>query len=60
MGLRIEDPDVERIPLHFDGASDPTGRQTIIGSLHFHATVQMDDAVPVLVVTERFHRQWEQ
>ena len=45
MGPRIQDPDVERIPLHFDGASDPAGRQTIIGGLHFHATVQVDPLI---------------
>src|SRR5215831_17853321 len=60
MHFRIEDTDVKRIPLNLDHLADPSRRNAVIGRLHFDASIQMHDAFAVLVVAERFQRQWKQ
>ena len=57
MGVRIENTDVQAIPLHLHEFPDPTWRQAVVSRLDFDATVQMYDAIAVLVVTERFDGQ---
>src|SRR5208337_5384583 len=53
-GAGMQDTHVQLIPLHFHGSPDPSRRQAVISSLDFHATVQMNDALSVLVIAERF------
>jgi hypothetical protein len=58
--VRMQDAHVQLIPLHFDQPPDPFRRQAVIGGLHFHATVQMHHPFSVLVIAERFQREWQQ
>ena len=60
VGVGMQDAHVQRIPLHLHGPPDPSWRQAVIGRLHLHATVQMNDAFSVLVVAEGFERQRQQ
>src|SRR2546425_572034 len=47
-GAGMQDAHVQLIPLHLHGPPDPSRRQAVIRGLHFHATVQMNDAFSVL------------
>ena len=47
---------MQLIPLHFDQPPIHTQQQAVVGSLHFHATIQMHHAFSVLVIAERFQR----
>jgi hypothetical protein len=60
VGVRMQDPHVQCVPLHLHGPPDPPGWQAVIGRLDFDATVQMHHALSVLVVTEGLERQREQ
>src|SRR5436309_15133207 len=60
VGFGIENTDVKRIALNVDELSNPAWRNAVIGRLDFDTTIQMDGALAVLVVTERFQRQWKQ
>src|SRR2546425_11562788 len=60
MCIRIENTDVQAIPLHVYHLPDPAWRQAIVSRLDFDATIQMHDPIAVLVVTERFDGQREQ
>src|SRR5271155_783674 len=59
-GAGMQDTHVQLIPLHLHRPPDPSRRQAVVGSLNFHATIQMNDAFSVLVVAEGFQRQGEQ
>src|SRR5215470_14899738 len=48
VGAGMQDAHVQRTPLHLHGTPDPSWRQAVIGSLHFHAAVQMYHAFSVL------------
>lgn len=52
VGTGIQDPHLRFIPLHLDGSPDPSGRNSVIGGGDFHAAVQVNDALSMLVVTE--------
>ena len=56
----MQDAHVQRIPLHFDESSDPSGRKAVVGRFDFHTAVEMNDAFSVLVVAEGFERQRKQ
>ena len=56
MRSRIEDTDVEPIPLRFHSLPDPSRRNTVVGGFYFNATVQMHRPVAILVITEWFNR----
>src|SRR5215831_11161590 len=58
--VRMQDAHVQLIPLHFDQPPDPSWWQAVVGGLHFDATIQMHHAFSVLVIAERFQRQWQQ
>src|SRR5690554_3336277 len=53
----IKNAHVRGIPLDVDELADPAWRRAVVGRLDFDTTVQMHDALTVLVVTERFDRQ---
>ena len=56
-GARVEEADVDVVPLHVDAAADPAGRRRVVGRGDFDATVEMHGAAAVLVVAERLERQ---
>ena len=58
--MGIEETDEESVPLHIDAAADPAGWGAIVGSLHFHAAVQVNGALAVLVVAEGLEGQGQQ
>src|SRR5688572_25055283 len=60
MRFRLENADVEFIPLHMDKPSDPAGRRTVVGRFDFDTTVQMHTTFAVLVIAKRLDRQWKQ
>ena len=49
----IENTDAKRIPLDVDELSNPTWRNAIVGGIDFDASIEMNCALAVLVVTER-------
>src|SRR5258708_6993304 len=55
--LRMQQPDVQAIPLHWNTPADPARRRAVIGRFDLHATIQMDRAFAVLVIAERL--QWQ-
>lgn len=56
VGLGIEQADEQIIPLHSHHAPDPARRCAVVGSFDFDATVEMDDALAVLVIAEGLKR----
>ena len=56
-GARVEEADVDVVPLNVDAASDPSGRRRVVGRGDLDATVQMHTAAAVLVVAERLDGQ---
>src|ERR1051326_3989338 len=60
VGFGIENADVKRIPLDVDELSNPAWWNAVIGRIHFDASIQMNGAFAVLVVTERLQWQWKQ
>ena len=54
VGVRMQDTHVQRVPLHLHRSPDPSWRQAVVGGFHFHATIQMNHALSVLVVAEGF------
>src|SRR5215510_12370290 len=57
VGAGMQDAHVQCVPLHLYGTSDPSWWQAVVGSLHFHATIQMDHTLSILVVAERLERK---
>ena len=57
VGVWMQDAHVQRVPLHLHGTPDPSWWQAVVGSLDFHAAIQMHHAFSVLVVAERFERK---
>src|SRR5215212_2920251 len=57
---RIQQPHVQPIPLHLYASPDPTRRRTVISCFYFHATIQMDHPLTVLIKAEGFEWQWQQ
>ena len=51
---------LQTIPLHLHAPADPARRRAVVGSLHFHAAIQMHRALAVLVIAERLERQRQQ
>ena len=49
-GPRIEQPYMPEIPLHLHASADPSRRRAVISGLDFHAAVQMNRALSILVV----------
>src|SRR5262245_43619391 len=58
VSCRIEDADVEGIPLYVDEPSDPP-RERLVGRVHFGTAVQMNRPLAVLVIAERLYGQWQ-
>ena len=59
-GLGIEQTYIQLIPLHPDDAADPARRCTVVSGFDLDATIQMHDALAVLVIAKRFQRQRQQ
>ena len=53
----VEDTDEELVPSHLHLATDPAGRQTIVGSLDLDTTIQVYDSSPILEIAKRL--QWQ-
>src|SRR5215813_4312016 len=49
VGFRIENANVQMIPLHFDKPADPSRWYAIESGVDFDATIQVNDALAVLV-----------
>ena len=60
LGRRMEQADVQVIPLDLDAASNPAGRRAVVGGLDFDAPIEMDRAGPVTVVTKGLERERSQ
>src|SRR5215469_10843232 len=60
VGMGVQDPHLRFVPLHVDRPADPTRWRAVIGGGNLDAAVQVNDTLPVLVVTERFERQRKQ
>src|SRR5215471_12319613 len=56
----IEDANKHLVPLGVDFLSNAAWRQAVVGGLHLDAAVWMHHPRAVLVITERFERQWKQ
>jgi hypothetical protein len=54
---RIDQPDVEIIPLHVDAPADPAGRRAVVSGVDFDAAIEMDRADTESVVAKRLERQ---
>src|SRR5579872_6027215 len=52
-GFGIEQADEHLVPLHAHHAADPARRGTVVRSFDFDATIQVDDALAVLVIAKR-------
>lgn len=56
-GDPVEQPHAPTVPLRRHRAADPAGRRVIVGAVDLDAAVQVNDAVAVPVVAERFDRE---
>ena len=56
-GLRIQESDVQVIPLHLEVPPDPAGRRAVVRRLHFDTAIEMDGARAEAVVPKRLQRQ---
>ena len=56
-GFRIEQTNIQLIPLHAQHPPDPAWRSAVVGGFDFDATIEMHDALAVLVIAERLQRQ---
>ena len=56
-GLRIEQADVQVVPLHLDALADPAGRRAVVRGVDFDAAIEMDGALAEAVVAKRLERQ---
>ena len=56
-GARIEQTHEHRVPLHMDLPPDPARRCSIVSRFDFDAAIEMNRALAILVVAERFQRQ---
>src|SRR6266536_240357 len=59
-GLRIEQTNIQLIPLHAQHAPDPARRCAIVGGFDFDAAILMYDSFAVLVIAEGFERERKQ
>src|SRR5215213_9956720 len=59
-GVRMEQTNIEAIPLHLHAPPDPTRRRTVVGRFNFHTTIQMDHPLTVLIKAKRLEWQWQQ
>src|SRR5690349_18405766 len=57
--FRIENPNVQMIPLYLDESADPPWWYAIESGVYFDATIKVDHPFAVLVITKRFNRQWK-
>src|SRR4051812_33453540 len=56
-GLRIQEPDVQVIPLHLQASADPAGRGAVVRRLDFDAAIEMDSARAEAVIPKRLQRE---
>jgi hypothetical protein len=56
-GARIEQADVTGVPLHGDVLAEPAGRRAVVAGVDLDAAIEMDRAVPELVIAKRLQRQ---
>ena len=56
-GLRIDQADVQLVPLHLDPMANPAGRRPVEGRLDFDAAIEMDRALAKLVIAKRLDGQ---
>jgi hypothetical protein len=57
-GVRVDQPDMQVVPLHVDVAADPAGRCAVVRRLDLDAAIEMDrpDAEPV--IAKRLEGKW--
>src|SRR5215217_8227729 len=55
-GLRMQQADIESIPLHRHTPPDPAWRRTVVSRCYFHAAVKVHDALTVFIKAEGL--QW--
>src|SRR5262245_18474595 len=58
--IRVQNANVERIPLDRDELSNPAWGNTVIGGFDFDTSIQMHGAFAVLVIAEWLDRQRKQ
>src|SRR5262249_31301766 len=56
-GVRIEQPDVEIIPLHVDATADPAWWRAVVRRVDFDAAIEVHGADTEAVIPKRFERQ---
>ena len=56
-GPGIQQPHTNAVPLHGHSLADPSWRGAVVSGFHFHAAVQMNRSVAVLVVAEWLERK---
>src|SRR5690242_3314948 len=56
----VQQADMCGIPLHLNAATDSAWRCTVVGGLDVDAAIQVHRTFSVLVIAERFDRQWKQ
>src|SRR5215470_18991112 len=59
-GDGIQEADMSGIPLDLNVAADPAWRRAVVGSLDFHAAIQVHGPLAVLVIAERLDRKRKQ
>ncbi len=59
-GLRIEQTNVQTVPLDTDHATDPARWRAVICRLNLDTSIQMHGSFAVLVIAKRFQRQGQQ
>src|SRR5262249_10516145 len=52
-GRRIDQADVQRVPLHVEPMADPARRRAVESRLDLHAAIEMDRALAKLVIAKR-------
>lgn len=56
-GGRVEEADVEVVPLHRDAAADPAGRRAVVRGINLDAPIEMDRPHTEAVIAKRLERQ---
>src|SRR5207237_1164982 len=56
-GGRVEQADVEVVPLHRDAAADPPGRRAVVRGVDLDAAIEMDRSYTEAVIAKRLERQ---
>src|SRR5712691_2586919 len=59
-GPGVKQTYLQPVPLHLTPPPNPAGWRPVVGSLDFHATIQMHGAFAVLITAERFQGQRQQ